>query len=250
MLKSQGGTEETNHLPGTMKDYTIICIGAGSGGLSAARFAAQLGASVALVEKNRIGGDCTWTGCVPSKALIKAAKMAHMARSGADYGVTAENVTVNMSKVKSYVHNAMNSVYAHENAEETAKYGIDVIFGTASFINKNTIEITPSDGRSPKYQMAAKFFVVCSGAAINMPDFVKAAGDGPDILTYDNLFDNEKLPANLGVLGGGPIGSEIAQAYQRLGSQVTIFAREIMPKEDPAARDVVVEAFRREGIAQ
>uniref|UniRef100_A0A7S0RZW0 FAD/NAD(P)-binding domain-containing protein n=1 Tax=Pyramimonas obovata TaxID=1411642 RepID=A0A7S0RZW0_9CHLO len=174
--------------------------------------------------------------------------MAHMARNGAEYGVTAGDVSVDMVKVKEYVRNAVHTVYSHENPEETEKYGIDVILGAASFINKNTVEITPLDGTSPKYQLSAKFFVVCSGATINMPGFVKAAGDGPDILTYDNLFDNTKLPERLGVLGGGPIGSEIAQAYQRLGSQVIIFAREIMPKEDPAARDVVVEAFVKDGI--
>mmetsp|Transcript_26685 Transcript_26685/g.44742 ORF Transcript_26685/g.44742 Transcript_26685/m.44742 type:complete len:482 (+) Transcript_26685:232-1677(+) len=232
----------------SVKEYTLVCIGAGSGGLGASRFAASLGSKVALVEKNKLGGDCTWTGCVPSKALIKCAKMAHYARTGADYGVNTENVTVDMGRVKQYVQNAVESVYSHENPEETSKLGIDVIIGAATFVNKNTIEITPTDG-SAKYKLMAKYFIVCTGAHINMPGFVKSVGEGPDILTYDNLFQNDKLPARLGVLGGGPIGSEIAQAYARLGSSVTIFARELMPKEDPAARDVIAAAFQQDSIA-
>src|SRR5579872_3879700 len=110
-------------------EFDIAIIGAGSGGLTAAGFAAQLGASVALIEKNRIGGDCTWTGCVPSKALLKAAKVAHEARTASRFGVSAGPVAVEMARVREYVRQAIQQVYGFESPEELRKQGIEVIEG-------------------------------------------------------------------------------------------------------------------------
>src|SRR6516164_7092325 len=115
--------------------YDLVIVGAGSGGLVAARFAAQLGAKVALIEKSRIGGDCIWTGCVPSKALLKVAKVAHEIRTARRYGISASNSEINMSAVREYVRRAIESVYQFENPEVLTAEGIDLIFGAARFID-------------------------------------------------------------------------------------------------------------------
>src|SRR6266851_311334 len=115
------------------QQYDLVIIGAGSGGLIAAGFAAQLGAKVALVEKHRIGGDCTWTGCVPSKALLKAAKVAHDVRTAAHYGIAASEPVTEMAKVRDYVRGAIQQVYQFESPEELRREGVDVILGAARF---------------------------------------------------------------------------------------------------------------------
>src|SRR5215469_16298732 len=123
------------------REFDLAIIGAGSGGLTAAGFAAQLGAKVALVEKNRIGGDCTWTGCVPSKALLKTAKIAHEMRTASRFGISANPPDVDMTKVRSYVRQAIERVYQFESPEELRKQGIEVIQGAARFVDARTIMV-------------------------------------------------------------------------------------------------------------
>jgi pyruvate/2-oxoglutarate dehydrogenase complex dihydrolipoamide dehydrogenase (E3) component len=120
--------------------YDLIIIGAGSGGLTAAAFAVQLGAKTALVEKNRIGGDCTWTGCVPSKALLKVAKVAHEIRTAHRYGITTTPPVIEMPQVREYVHCAITKVYRHETPEELKRLGIEVVIGPARFVDSRTIQ--------------------------------------------------------------------------------------------------------------
>src|SRR6202140_3160 len=115
------------------QQYDLVIIGAGAGGLIAAGFAVQLGAKVALVEKDRIGGDCTWTGCVPSKALLKAAKIAHGVRSAEHYGIDASPPVTDMRRVREYVRAVIQQVYQFESPEELQRHGIDVVIGTACF---------------------------------------------------------------------------------------------------------------------
>src|SRR5215469_16186375 len=119
--------------------YDLVIVGAGSGGLVAARFAAQLGARIALIEKNRIGGDCTSTGCVPSKALLKVAKVAHDIRTASRYGISASNPEINMSAVREYVRGAIESVYQFESPEVLGAEGIELIFGAARFADHSTV---------------------------------------------------------------------------------------------------------------
>src|SRR5258708_26321830 len=121
--------------------FDFVVIGGGSGGLTAAGFAAQLGAKVALVEKNRIGGDCTWTGCVPSKALLKAAKVAHEVRTASRFGITANPPAVEMTSVRAYVRQAIEQVYQFEGPEELRKQGIEVIQGAARFVDATSIMV-------------------------------------------------------------------------------------------------------------
>jgi pyruvate/2-oxoglutarate dehydrogenase complex dihydrolipoamide dehydrogenase (E3) component len=122
-------------------EYDLAVIGAGSGGLTAASFASRLGAKVALIEKARIGGDCTWTGCVPSKALLKVAKIAHEVRTASLYGISSAAPLAHMSKVRDYVRSAIERVYAGETPEELKKRGIDLVMGAARFLGEKTVAV-------------------------------------------------------------------------------------------------------------
>jgi pyruvate/2-oxoglutarate dehydrogenase complex dihydrolipoamide dehydrogenase (E3) component len=219
--------------------YDLVIIGAGSGGLTAASFALQLGAKVALVEKQRIGGDCTWTGCVPSKALLKAAKVAHEARGGQKYGVSVEGLRVDMAQVKAYVQRAIAEVYQHESPEQLRAMGLDVILAPARFLDAKTIQ-------AGERRLSTKYALICTGARPQIPT-LPGLSDTP-YLTYEQIFDNDRLPERLVVIGGGPIGCELAQAYSRLGSQVTIFGSRLLPKEEPEVSETISRVFAREGL--
>ena len=219
--------------------FDLVVIGAGSGGLVGARFAAQLGAKVALVEKNRIGGDCTWTGCVPSKALLKAAKVAHEVRTAVRYGVVTSPPTVNMCEVREYVRGAIQAVYRFETPEALAGEGIDVVLGEARFLNDSAIAVGDRTIRS-------KAFLLTTGARPIVPQ-VTGLRDVP-FITYEQLFENDALPKSLTIAGGGPIGMEMAQAYQRLGAQVTVVSNHVLPKEDPDVQQLIQRILEREGV--
>jgi pyruvate/2-oxoglutarate dehydrogenase complex dihydrolipoamide dehydrogenase (E3) component len=221
--------------------YDIAIIGAGSGGLTAASFAARLGARVALIEKNRIGGDCTWTGCVPSKALLKAARVAHECRTAAQYGIATSPPVTDMSRVRDYVRRAIEQVYQFETPEQLRLQGIDVFLGEARFVNPQTVSAA---GQT----IGAKKFLITTGAR-STPPSIQGIDEVP-FLTYERIFENDRLPERLLVIGGGPIGVELAQAYQRLGSQVTIIARVLLPREEPQARERLEQVFLREGLRQ
>ena len=223
----------------TKQHHDLVIIGAGSGGLTAARFASKLGAKVALVEKRRIGGDCTWTGCVPSKALLKAAKVAHEVRSAAHYGINVSRPVTDMNRVREYVRSAIEQVYQFERPEELQREGIEVLIGSARFLDANTVAVG-------ELLIHAKAFLITTGAHPFLPP-ITGLNDVP-FLTYEQLFDNDQLPPTMIVVGAGPIGMEMAQAYQRLGSQVMVVAEKILPKEEPEARTVMQGVFEREGI--
>ena len=219
--------------------YDLVVIGAGSGGLVGARFAALLGAKVALVEKNRIGGDCTWTGCVPSKALIKAARVAHEVRTAARYGICTSTPSADMSAVREYVRGAMESVYQFETPEALANEGIDVIFGEARFVSDSEIVLGDRTIRS-------KVFLLTTGARPFVPP-IPGLQDIP-FITYEQIFDNDLLPKAMIIVGGGPIGMEMAQAYQRLGSQVTVVTNSVLPKDEPEAQTLMRGILEQEGV--
>lgn len=220
-------------------DFDLVIIGAGSGGLTAAGFAAQLGAKVALVEKNRIGGDCTWTGCVPSKALIKAARIAHEVRIASRFGISSSPPETEMSRVREYVRQAIQQVYQFESPEELRKQGIEVILGAARFVDAHTIGVSEQVVRS-------KTFLLTTGARPQIPP-IPGLNDVP-FMTNEQIFDNDRLPQAMIVVGGGPIGMELAQAYQRLGARVSVIADRLLPKDEPEVRDVMQRVFEREGV--
>jgi len=219
--------------------YDLVIIGAGSGGLTAAGFAARLGAKVALVEKERIGGDCTWTGCVPSKALLKAAKVAHQVRTANDYGVCVEQPVVDMAKVRAYVRQAIEDIYRHETPDRLAEQGIEVVKGTARFLNAHTLQVG-------ERTLSAKKFIIATGSRPFIPP-VPGLSAVP-YLTYEQIFENDHLPECLIVMGAGPIGVEIAQAYRRLGAQVALIDVGLLPREEPQVAQVMSRVFAREGL--
>jgi len=220
-------------------DFDLTIVGGGSGGLTAAGFAAKVGAKVALIEKSRIGGDCTWTGCVPSKALLKVAKIAHEVRMASRFGIVTSAPTVEMTQVRDYVRQAIQQVYKFESPEELRKQGIEVIEGAAQFIDARTIAVGERLVRS-------KAFLLATGARPRIPQI--AGLDEVPYVTYEQIFDNGRLPRAMIVVGGGPIGMEMAQAYQRLGAQVTVVADRLFPKDEPEVREVMQRVFEREGI--
>ncbi len=219
--------------------FDIAIIGAGSGGLTAAGFAAQLGAKVALVEKSRIGGDCTWTGCVPSKALLKAAKVAQEVRQAGHYGIVAAPPRADMARVRAYVRGVIGEIYAHEAPDELRRNGIEVILAPARFLDAQTIA-------AGDRTLTAKYFLICTGAHPAQPAI--AGLDETPFITYETIFDLDELPPRLAVVGGGPIGCEIAQAFQRLGAQVTLFAERLLPKEEAEVDAALRAVFAREGM--
>lgn len=220
-------------------DYDLVIIGAGAGGLIAGRFAAQLGARVLLVERDRIGGDCTWTGCVPSKSLIRVAKAAHEMRTGHRFGLQAGSCTVNMAAVREYVQRKVEEIYLPTSPDALAREGIDVAIGPAAFE-------TPHAVRVGERVVAGRRYLICTGATPVMPEI--AGLEETPHCTYHNIFELSVLPAALVVIGGGPLGMELAQAFQRLGSRVTMVASQLLPHDDADAGAVLQRIFEREGI--
>lgn len=220
-------------------DYDLIIAGAGSGGLTAARFAAQLGAKVALIERHRIGGDCTWTGCVPSKALLKVAKVAHEVRSAARFGVTTGTPAVEMSRVRAYVRQATQAVYGHETPDRLRQDGIAVFLESAHFLDEHTVAAGAHSLRAAK-------IVLCTGARPAAPA-IEGLSSVP-FLTYEGIFDLDELPVRLALVGAGPIGLEMAQSFQRLGSCVTVIGERLLPREDRDAADAVEQILATEGV--
>ena len=224
-----------------MPSHDLVVLGAGTTGLSAARAAAGAGRRVALVEAARPGGDCTFTGCVPSKTLLETARRVHAARSGATYGFRAD-VEVDFAAVMRRVHATIEDVWQDESYAQLAREGIEVVSGHARFTAPQVVETDA--GR----QLPSERFVVAVGSRAAIPDVPGLAELAP--LTNDTVFDLTELPAHLLVLGGGPIGCELAQAFRRLGSEVTLLQSgpRLLPKDDADAAAVVRSVLEREGV--
>ena len=220
--------------------YDLIVIGAGSGGLTAAGFAAKLGARTALVERARVGGDCTWTGCVPSKALIRVARAAHEARTAAQFGIQTGPPTVDMAAVRAYVQGVVAQIAAQETPAVLRDAGLTVIEAEARFLDATTIQAGAA-------RLTGKNFILCTGARPTVPP-IQGLADVP-YFTYETLFDNDRLPDHLLVVGGGPLGLEMAQAYLRLGARVTVVSPQILPKAEPEAQRVLRAVLTSEGMA-
>ena len=221
--------------------YDLIIIGAGSAGLTAARFAARLGKRVALIEANRVGGDCTWTGCVPSKALLHAAKAAHTIRNSGLLGLSAGQPEVDFPAVMHRIRKVIEQIYAEESPETLRAEGIEVIEAAGRFRDARTIV---AGGR----EFAAKYFLICTGASPVAPP-IPGLAELP-YLTYESFWDMKTLPSSMVVIGGGPIGCELAQGCQRLGCQVTLVEAmdRLLPNDEPEAGEVVIQALRRDGV--
>ncbi len=228
--------------PEPAEKYNLVVIGAGSGGLVTAAGAAGLGAKVALIERNALGGDCLNVGCVPSKALLAAAKRAAAVRDAARYGVRGVDAAESdFPSVMERMRELRASIGPGDSAERFKGLGIDVFLGEGCFTDAGTIEV---DGRILKF---AKAVVATGGRAIVLPiPGLREAG----ALTNETLFSLTELPKRLAVIGAGPIGCEMAQAFTRLGSEVTLFEAQckILPREDEDAARIVQSALERDGV--
>jgi len=223
------------------EQYDLIIIGGGSGGLTAAGLAVQFEARVALVEKHRTGGDCTWTGCVPSKTMLRAAKVAHEIRTADRYGLTPAEPVVDLKSVLAHVRDVIAAVYQEESPEALRADGIDVFLGSPRFLDPHTITVDETT-------LTARRFLLATGAHAFVPPIDGLAG--VDYLTYETVWDLQALPQHLLVVGGGPVGCEMAQAFRRLGSEVTmVVSRDrLLPRDEPAASEVLADVFASEGI--
>ena len=220
-------------------EYDLAIIGAGASGLIAADFAVQLGARTALLEKGLIGGDCTWSGCVPSKSLIKVATVAHHARTAAQYGVDVSAPATDMTRVRAYLRATIQQIYEPTKPDALRKKGMDVLLGATRFLDPHTLEVGTE-------RIRAKKILVNTGAEPHLPA-IEGLADVP-YFTYQQIFENDRLPQRMLVVGGGPIGCEIAQAYRRLGSQVTLIAERLLPSEEPEVSELLNRIFAQEGI--
>lgn len=225
-----------------MKKRDLLIIGGGAAGLVVASVAAQLGLDVTLVEKQeKLGGDCLHHGCVPSKTLIHAARVAWMMRRAGEFGLPECDLDVDLQKVNAYVHGIIEHIQHHDDPERFRSYGCEVIFGAARFIDSHTIEVNDR-------QIIARRIVIATGSQPFIPpvDGLSDAG----YLTNLDIFSLSELPRHLLVLGGGPIGLEMAQAFARLGSKVTVIEREphLLSQEDPEIADMLCNVLQDEGV--
>jgi dihydrolipoamide dehydrogenase len=222
-------------------DYNVIVLGGGSAGLVAAYIAAALKAKVALIEKHKMGGDCLNTGCVPSKALLRSAKMLAYARRAKEFGFTKSTVDFDFAGVMQRVHNIIATVAPHDSEARYASLGVDCISGEAKITAPHCVSV---NGQT----LTTRAIIVATGARPLVPPIPGL--DQIDYLTSDNIWNLKELPQKLVVLGGGPIGSEMAQAFLRLGAAVTLveMAPQILIREDNEAIQIVTERFKKEGM--
>ncbi len=220
---------------------TDVCIiGAGSGGLSVAAGAVQMGAKVVLLEGHKMGGDCLNYGCVPSKALIAAGKQAHAMGTGAPLGVSPVEPQVDYGAAKDHVHSVIAAIEPHDSVERFEGLGVHVIQEFGRFISETEVQAGDT-------VIEARRFVIATGSAPFVPPIPGV--EDVEIHTNETIFDLRERPEHLIVIGGGPIGMEMAQAHIRLGSKVTVIeGAKAMGKDDPEAAAIVLESLRAEGV--
>ena len=224
----------------TLLKPDIAVIGGGSGGLSVAAAAAAFGVEVVLIEKGKMGGDCLNYGCVPSKAVIAAAKHAQAIREAQKYGVTAGEPVVDYAKVHEHVQGVIAKIAPNDSVERFTSLGVKVIEAAGVFTDADTIV-------AGEYEIKARRVVIATGSSAFVPPIPGL--DGVDYLTNESLFDLTELPEHLIVVGGGPIGMEMAQAHRRLGSKVTVLeGHKALGKDDPELAAIVLEKIRAEGV--
>jgi pyruvate/2-oxoglutarate dehydrogenase complex dihydrolipoamide dehydrogenase (E3) component len=220
--------------------YDLVVIGGGSAGLTAADFAARIGAKV-LIAAEQLGGDCTWTGCIPSKTLIRLAKLAHEQSRASSSGIATGKLGLDFPRVMAEVRAAIGRVYANETPEVLAARGIDVAIGAVRFLNGETIQ-------AGERRIGATHFVICTGAKPASPPIPGMRE--VDFLTYETVFELNRLPATMVVVGAGPTGVELAQAFARLGSTVTVIEQRssVLPDADPESAATIQHRLESEGV--
>ncbi|GMM93427.1 dihydrolipoyl dehydrogenase family protein [Qipengyuania sp. MTN3-11] len=220
--------------------HDVIVIGAGAGGLTAAGGCALFGLKVALIEGHRMGGECLNNGCVPSKALIAAARRAAVAREETRFGVTLAEPQIEWAGVRAHVRQAIADIEHHDSVETFEAMGCEVVLGRARLTGKHSVEVGGRALRAPR-------IVLATGSEPLVPP-IPGLADIP-YLTNENLFELGERPDHLVVIGGGAIGMEMAQAFRRLGSAVTVIeSGRVMSRDDPDSVAVIVDVLREEGV--
>ncbi len=222
-------------------DRNLIVIGGGSGGLVSAYIAAAVRAKVTLIEKNKMGGDCLNTGCVPSKALIHCAKLAAQIHKGSASGIEVDGVRINFAKVMAQIQAVIEEVKPHDSVERYTKLGVECIHGQAQVISPWEVEVNGQ-------RLSARHLIIATGASPLIPP-IPGLADIP-YFTSDNIWSLRHPPEHLLVLGGGPIGCELAQSFARLGIRVTQveLAAQLLPREDADVAQVVQQALKKDGV--
>ncbi|MEM1033980.1 MAG: FAD-dependent oxidoreductase [Myxococcota bacterium] len=228
-------------------DVDVLVVGGGAAGLTASGMAARLGARALLVESARLGGDCTWYGCVPSKALLATASVVHQARTADAYGLGTAELEVDLAAVLDRVRGLQEEIYEDADSPEVmGGYGVTCASGRVRFLDPHRAEIAGDDGETR--EVSFRWCVVATGSEPAMPDIEGLADAAPS--TNETLFGLEVLPRRLVVLGGGPIGCEMSQAFARLGSEVTLLQRgtHLLPRDPPELVAHLTSALKREGV--
>lgn len=224
-------------------DYNLVAIGAGAGGLVTTYIGAAVKARVALIEKHKMGGDCLNTGCVPSKAILKSAKIMKQAAKAKDYGIETGTPKANFSEVMGRVHDVIAKIEPHDSVERYESLGVECIQASAKVLSPWEVEV---NGKT----ITAKNIVIATGGRPLVPPFTGLDEIKEDMLTSDNLWELKEQPKKFVVLGAGPIGSEMAQSFARLGSEVHLvdMAPRVLPREDEDASAEVQKSFEKDGI--
>lgn len=227
-------------------NYDLIVIGGGAAGLTAAGIGANFGAKTMMVESDRLGGDCTWYGCVPSKTLLHAAKMANTMKQAKQFGAKTEETPLDFEQVMQHIRQVRQDVYEEaDHPDHFRDMNIDVQFGKASFIDKHTIEITEEGNNRT---VSSRYFIIATGSRAMVPPIPSL--DEVPYLTNETLFEIEEQPSSLAIIGGGPIGIEMAQAFQRLGTDVTVIDMlpRILGNDDEELAGMLLERLIKEGV--
>jgi pyruvate/2-oxoglutarate dehydrogenase complex dihydrolipoamide dehydrogenase (E3) component len=223
--------------------YDLIIVGMGSGGMVAAEFAATLDLQVAVVERDRVGGDCLWTGCVPSKALLASAKIAHHMRTAGEFGIEPVEPRIDTAKVFERVRAVQRSIAATD--DDPGRYramGLELRIGQAATVTG------PHTVRVGDEELEARHILLCTGSRPVVPPIDGLAGAG--YLTSENVWEIQRAPASLVIVGGGPIAIELSQAFRRLGSTVTVLEQSdrVLSRDEPELVDRLVDRLRGEGV--
>lgn len=244
---SGGGTARQHDGVGTPVDRMaeiltpdLCVIGAGAGGLAAVEVARTYGASVVLVERGKLGGETHNTGCIPSKALVAAARHAHAIRTGAAFGIAADEPRINSRKLHDQIQNLVGGLGADDAASRLEALGAQVIMGEGKFLDQRTLGVG-------EVRVRARRFVIATGSRSLVPAIPGL--DSVPYFTTETIFDNTRKLTHLVVIGAGPLGLELAQAYVRLGTQVTVVEPgQPLPQSDPELADIVLRRLREEGV--
>ncbi|MBO1224453.1 MAG: mercuric reductase [Candidatus Scalindua sediminis] len=224
-----------------MKDFDLTVIGGGAGGLNVASGAVQLGARVALIEKDKLGGDCLYYGCVPTKALIQSAKVASLIKRSKEYGLNDTNISFDFKNVMAHMREVISKIGVNDDPKRFEDMGVKVIFGDGMFIDQNTFSVNGHDITSRK-------FVISTGSrAVAIP--IKGL-ENIKYLTSESVLGLDYLPKSIIILGAGPIGLEFAQVFARLGSKVTVIEKmgQVLPREDKEISDTIESILKEDGI--